>query len=106
MVTAASWLPAHELAGQETSLNMTAALSLTLSVSLAGTGLWMWGRHHKRRADELEERNADLSEKVKRLESEDPTKPSGRGELDGVESSKPSNKASHAKDKRKTEPVL
>lgn len=68
LIVAATALPAWMVAGEETIVNVSVALSITLAATLTGGGAVMWGRHHKRRADRLEQRNKTLSRDVKELQ--------------------------------------
>lgn len=68
VVVLACWPVAHELAGRETVLNVTMALGLTASLTLAGTGVAAWGNSHRRRANRAEKRNKELSRDVKELQ--------------------------------------
>lgn len=68
IVMLASWPVAREFAGEETVLNVSIAVGLTVSLTLAGTGIAAWGNSHRRRADRLQVRNDRLSRNVKELQ--------------------------------------
>ena len=68
LVALACWPVAHALAGEDTRLNVTIALGLTASLTIAGGGVAAWGNYHRKRANRLQTRNERLSRDVKELQ--------------------------------------
>lgn len=65
VVVLAMWPTARVLSGEDTVLNISVALGLTASLTLAGTGVAAWCNSQRRRANRLDQRNKELSRDVK-----------------------------------------
>lgn len=69
-VIAATYLPAHELAGHRTGVSVTVTISAAISLVMSAGAVAAWGNWQKRRAGALDAKNADLVERVESLQEE------------------------------------
>src|SRR5690242_14788958 len=69
-VILATAVPAHELAGHDTNVNVTVSLAATLTAALSGGAGMLWGRAQKHRADALEQRNRELQNRLSNAQRE------------------------------------
>jgi hypothetical protein len=57
---AATYLPAHALAGYSTNVNVNVAIGLTIAFSVAGGGGVSWGYRQKQKFDDADRRRKQL----------------------------------------------
>lgn len=56
---------AAALAGKTTTLNVTVAVTVAISLTITNAGTYAWGRHHKKRADQAEQRAGKLEKDLR-----------------------------------------
>jgi membrane protein implicated in regulation of membrane protease activity len=61
---AATWLPASQLGGRSTVIDVQIAIAVTVTLAGAGALAAAWGNHHRRRSNRVEKRNKKLEGKI------------------------------------------